>query len=425
MLKALENRRFRTVLLIWTGIPILAVYVWTTVVQPLLLGAYEGDFQESYMRAAARIAAGLDPYDLCQTMGCLEPTGPQYVMPPLLAWMLQPVVGVDSHTLGVAVILILNAALVVFLVCTLRALKVHDRQLAALLVVIALSFGMTGNVVEGQINPILLALSGVWLWAWVDGRWWGGIPLGATIALKLIQGPVAVVLLVAKRWSMLAAAAITGALLWLVAAPQYLFEYLFKVLPEVSGGTGLYENQSPGGTITRLFDPNTFFGGVHGSPAVARIVTAAIALCVLAVTLVVIRSSTDRSLDAAAIVAATPLITSYAWATHLVLLLLPLLVVTAWAIRHREWRVLGSLGAGYLLVNLGHHWLQVLLVSGYSDVPVLRIVAESGVAGLLLIWGSTLAAIRRERSYGFQRTESEGSRPSITMRPASQTGISL
>ncbi|HVH62653.1 MAG TPA: hypothetical protein VNA65_03530, partial [Candidatus Dormibacteraeota bacterium] len=160
-------------------------------------------------------------------------------------------------------------------------------------------------------------------------------------------------------------------------------------------------------------------------PAVARIVTAAIALCVLAVTLVVIRSSTDRSLDAAAIVAATPLITSYAWATHLVLLLLPLLVVTAWAIRHREWRVLGSLGAGYLLVNLGHHWLQVLLVSGYSDVPVLRIVAESGVAGLLLIWGSTLAAIRRERSYGFQRTESEGSRPSITMRPASQTGISL
>ena len=411
--------------MIWTGIPILGVYVWTTLVQPLLLGAYEGDFQESYMRAAGRIAAGLDPYDLCQTMGCLEPTGPQYVMPPLLAWMLQPVVGIDSHTLGVAVVLILNAALVVFVVCTLRALKVRDPQLAALLIVIALSFGMTGNVVEGQVNPILLALSGVWLWAWVDGRWWGGIALGAAIALKLIQGPVALLLLVAKRWSMLAATAITGGVLWLVAAPQYLFEYLFKVLPQVSGGTGLYENQSPGGTITRLFDPNTFFGEIHGSPPAARAVTAAIALCILAITLVVIRSSTDRSLDAAAIVAATPLITSYAWATHLVLLLLPMLVVTAWAIRHREWRVLGLLAAGYLLINLGHHWLQVLLVSGYSDVLALRIIAESGTAGLLLIWGSTLAAVRLERSYGFERAASQGSRPSIAIQPASQTSIGL
>lgn len=433
MLAALSHRRFRTLLLIWAGIPIVALYIWTALVQPLLLGAYQGDFQESYMRAAGRIASGLDPYDLCKTMGCLEPTGPQYVMPPLLAWLLQPAVGVDSHAIGVAVIVALNVAFVIFLVCMLRALEVEDWQLAAVLVLIALTFGMTGNIEEGQVNPILLALSGVWLWAWVDGRWWGGVPLGASVALKLIQAPVALLLVVARRWSMLTAAVITGLALWLVAAPQYLIEYLFKVLPQVSGGTGLYENQSPGGTITRLFEPSTFFGGVYGSPPAAKVITAVIALIVLAITLWVVhpaaQGASARALEAAAIVAATPLITTYSWGTHLVLLLLPMLVVVAWAVRQQkrklEWRVLALLALGYGLVNFGHHLVQVLLVTGYSNVLVLRIIAESGVLGLLLIWLSTLGAVRRERSLGLERVASQGSRPSIAIQPASQTSIGL
>ena len=83
---ALDNRRFRTVLLAIAGIPIVATYLWQALIQPIFLGGYLGDFQESYMRAATRIANGQDPYDLCATIGCLEPTGPQYVMPPVLAW---------------------------------------------------------------------------------------------------------------------------------------------------------------------------------------------------------------------------------------------------------------------------------------------------------------------------------------------------
>ena len=409
MLAALKNRRFRTLLLAWSGIPIAALYVWTSMVQPLLLGAYQGDFQESYMRAAGRIASGLDPYDLCQTMGCLEPTGPQYVMPPLLAWLLQPAIGVNSHAIGVAVVIVLNFAFVIFLVCTLRALRVTDWQLATLLCLVALTFGMSGNVEEGQVNPILLGLSGIWLWAWVDGKWWGGVALGATVALKLIQAPVALLLVIARRWSMLIAAVVTGVGLWLAAAPQYLFEYLFQVLPQVSGGTGIYENQSPGGTITRLFESSTFFGVTHGSPPAAKAITAGIGIVVVVVTLWVVHpaaaSAPARSLEAAAIVAATPLITTYSWNTHLVLLLLPILVLVAWAVRRKEWRILALLTIGYLLINVGHHSLQVLLVSGYSNVVVLRIVAESGTAGVIAIWLSTLAAVRRERSFGSDRVE--------------------
>ncbi|HEV2476484.1 MAG TPA: hypothetical protein VGX22_08075, partial [Candidatus Dormibacteraeota bacterium] len=87
---ALDNRSFRTILLIVAGVPIAVQYLWQAVIQPLAFGAYLGDFQESYIRAARQLAGGHDPYDLCRTAGCLEPTGPQYVMPPPLAWMLQP-----------------------------------------------------------------------------------------------------------------------------------------------------------------------------------------------------------------------------------------------------------------------------------------------------------------------------------------------
>ena len=103
---------------------------------------------------------------------------------------------------------------------------------------------------------------------------------------------------------MLGAAVVAGLALWLVAAPQYLLEYLFKVLPAIDQGTGFFENHSPGGTITRLFDPTTFLGPTRGSPLPARIITIAIAIAVLGVTFWVLgRPSRDRSgraLEAAA-----------------------------------------------------------------------------------------------------------------------------
>src|SRR2546429_4790325 len=198
--RAQDNRRFRTVLLAVAGVPIVATYLWQAVIQPIFFGGYLGDFQESYMRAATRIAGGQDPYDLCATMGCLEPTGPQYVMPPMLAWLLQPLVGVDAHLITVGAVLVLNASLALFIWLALTALKVEDWQLATLLVLVALAFEpVVGNVAEGQVNLLLLGLSGVWFWAWAEGRWWGGAALAAAVALKLIRGPVALLPCWARR----------------------------------------------------------------------------------------------------------------------------------------------------------------------------------------------------------------------------------
>jgi hypothetical protein len=404
-LPALANPRFRGLLIVGAGIPILLLYVWQGVIQPLLLFDYFGDFQESYMRAAARLAAGQDPYDLCQTFGCLEPTGPQYVTPLPLAWLLQPAVHVDSRALAFGVVILLNASLIVFLVCMLRALQVREWQLAALLVIVALAFEpVLGNIVEGQINLVLLALSGVWLVGWNADRWWGGAALGAAVALKLIQAPMGLLVLWGRRWSMLTAAFVAGVGLWLLAAPQYLLEYLLKVVPAISAGTGFFENHSPGGTIARLLDPTTFLGPTRGAPLAARIITTGIALAALGVTFWVLgRPRIDRSgrsLEAAAIVAAGPLVARYSRGTHLVLLLLPMLVLIAWAVRRRDWMVVGLVVAGWLLIGPGHKLLQSLMVSGYANLVVLRVMAEFGVVGVTCVWIATLVALRRERPTG-------------------------
>jgi hypothetical protein len=398
----LENRRFRSLLLALAGIPILLLYIWQSVIVPIAFGGYLGDLKESYLRGAAQLVAGRDPYDLCHGL-CLDPSGQGYVTPPPVAWLLQPVVGLDSHAVAVGTVLFLNASLVIFLVCMVRALRVVDWQLRALLVLVAIAFEpVNGNIVEGQINLVLLALSGVWILGWIADRWWGGAALGLAVALKLIQAPLGLLLLWGRRWSMLAAGIVAGLAIWLLAVPQYLPEFLLKVLPAISQGTGFFENHSPGGTIARLFDPNTFLGATRAVPLPARIITLAIAIVALGVTFWVLgRPREDwsgRALEVAAVTAVGPLVTSYSWGTHLVLLLVPMLVLLEWGVRRRDWTVLGLVALGWLLIGPGHNLFQTLLVSGYSNLVVLRLMAEFGVVGITSVWVASLLALRRQRT---------------------------
>ena len=411
----LDNRRFRTLLLAIAAVPIAALYVWRTLILPALTGTLPSDFSANYIAAAARIASGRDPYDLCVIQGCavtpgtftpLPLAGAQYVTPLPVAWMLQPLVGADPRLQLAIVIGVLQVALVVFLWTTMRAIRVKDWQMALLLVLVVLGFEpVVGNFDEGQVNLVLLGLSGIWLLAWVAGdRWWGGAALGAAVAIKLLQAPLGLLLLWGRRWRMVLAAALAGAALWLLAVPQYLPEYLFKVAPVLAGGTGLFENHSPGGTVARLLDPGTFLGAVRDTSPAARAITTAIALVTLAITFWIVRrprsDRTGRTLEAAAVVSVGPLVASYSWGTHLVLLLLPMLVLVAWAVRRRDWTVLGLVALGWALIGPGHNWFQVLLVSGYPNLLVLRLMAEFGVVGITAIWIASLLAVRRESSTG-------------------------
>jgi hypothetical protein len=49
----------------------------------------------------------------------------------------------------------------------------------------------------------------------------------------------------------------------------------------------------------------------------------------------------------------------------------------------------------WLLIGPVHKLLQALLVTGYTDVLVLRVLAEFGVVGILALWIACLIAVRR------------------------------
>jgi hypothetical protein len=409
----LDDGRFRGLLLIVSGIPIGLLYLWRTVALPLAVGTLPGDFSANYMAAAAKIASGGDPYDVCAITACagarpeftpLPVAGTQYVTPLPVAWTLQPLIHAAPAVQLVVVLVVLQLSVVAFLWFTLRAIGAAGWQRVVLLILVTIAFEpVAANIDEGQVNLVLLGLSGVWLLGWIAGdRWWGGVALGLAVAIKLLQGPLGLLLIWGRRWRMLAAAALAGAGLWLLAVPQYMTEFVFKVAPVISAGTGLFENHSPGGTVARLLDPGTFFGSVGSPSPAARVITVAISLLVLVVTFWVLRRpSADRrtrALEAAAMVAAGPLIASYSWGTHLVLLLLPMLVLIDWAIRRRDWLVIGLVAAGWLLIGPAHNWFQTLLVSGYSNLLVLRLMAEFGVVGISAIWIASLMAVSRARS---------------------------
>ena len=403
MLSPLDRAWFRSVLLIGAAIPIAALYAWRTVVLPLVKGALPEDFTVNYMAAAAKIASGHNPYDLSAATR-LTVAGPQYVTPLPVAWMLQPLLHASAETQLIVVLAVLQLSLLVFLVTTLRALGVKDWQSTVLLVLVAIAFEpVAANIDEGQVNLVLLALSGIWLLGWVRGdRWWAGVALGAGVAIKLLQAPLGLLVLWGRRWRMLAGAAIAGLALWLVAVPQYLPDFLLKVAPVLSAGTGLFENHSPGGTVARLLDPGTFLGTVANTPPAARVVTLLISLAVLAATFWVVRrpaaKGQARAVEAAAMVAAGPLIASYSWGTHLVLLLLPMLVLLHWAIARRDWLVVVLVAAGWMLIGPGHNLFQTLLITGYSNLLVLRLMAEFGVVGITAIWAASLLVVSRQRS---------------------------
>jgi len=52
-------------------------------------------------------------------------------------------------------------------------------------------------------------------------------------------------------------------------------------------------------------------------------------------------------------------------------------------------------GISWLRIGPVHKLLQVLLVTGYTDVLVLRVLTEAGVIGVLALWIASLICVRR------------------------------
>jgi hypothetical protein len=79
-------------------------------------------------------------------------------------------------------------------------------------------------------------------------------------------------------------------------------------------------------------------------------------------------------------------------------------------VRRRDWTIAALVATGYFLLGFGHNRMQTLLLSGYSNIVVLRLLAELGVLGILAIWVASLLAVRSERSRPVQES-AHGTQP--------------
>lgn len=395
--RALANRRFRTILLLLAGVPIVVAYLWYGVIHPLL--SYEAtDFVRTYMAGARMVAAGKDPY-LCNVGSCGG--YPHYLIfyPPFVLWAMTPLVGLNTQLAAGAALLATNLFLLAFVWLVLRALDVRDWQFSALALLATISFAPTLTEVQNRNLQVgVLALSGLFLLAYARGdRWWGGAALGLAIAIKLIQAPLVLLALWGRRWITVVVSGATVLILWLAGAPQYLLQYLFKIAPAQAQGSAEVINAAPFGTVNRLLHPESLYNsGLGGGPVVLAL-SAVIGLAVLALTAWRLHSPRPdagrRALEVAVAVAASPLLVTLVYAGQFVLLLLPMIVLADFGFRTRSRSTVAAVGVSWLLLGPSFLAFTNVMANGFGFPLLFLVWANSPIAGAVVLWLCSLRAL--------------------------------
>ncbi|MEA2682814.1 MAG: hypothetical protein QOK05_1142 [Chloroflexota bacterium] len=402
------------------GLPGLLAYIYAFVVAPFQgVGGGRNDL-DVYLRAAADMGAGRDPYsDFASVTQHVDPTlTGGYIYPPGLAWYLQPLAGLPRPVAHALVAVVLQLLLVVAVVAILRVVGPLPRQGIAAIGVLTIGFfPLWQNLVYQQVNLLLLALSAGFLVSWVAAgeerrrEALGALGAGIAVAIKLIQAPTLALVVWRRRWSMLGPAAI-GALAVLGAGLPWLGEYVSRVMPRVGQGTGWVLNQAPAALAARLVHPVSFYRTTPDTGPEVAITAAVLAVVVIGLTARALwrrpASRRDRCLEVALVVSATPVFLPLTWDTHLVLLILPLIVLVVDSQRRGDdrgvaaaalaWVLMGPLHIAYLVVFgllLQAGDLNLALTTGHPGPAVdvvLRLGAELGPVGIVVLWLACLRA---------------------------------
>ena len=394
--RPLANRRFRWLLIaVALPLPLLQYLVVTAQLSTDLVNRGNEDFWV-YARAAAAIAHGADPYSGATATSIASNTG--YIYPPLLAWLVQPLVTLNLTTqtlVGWAALQICFFAAIVIMTLALRA----SWQLAALVTLAGItSYWVRRDLFEGQVDLVILILVAIWFWAWVrGGRWWGGVALACGAALKVIPGVLILLPIARRRWQMVAGAVAAGVGLF-VALLSLNFEYATRVLPYLPGVVGNPESQSPASTLLRLFEPSTLYGQADSLGGWFHVLIIVITVAFIAVTAWRLRSQAldaeSAALEAAAAVALLPLLTPVTWGHHLVVELIPLYVLAWTAIRRSQVWLGGLTLLAWVLANPVHLLFMAAYLGGVTTPVVMNVWVELPVAGVILIWALCLHAYR-------------------------------
>lgn len=390
--RALGNPRFRSLLLAVAGVPVVA-QSWYLSLQDTLSDTAGGGWRDFwvYLKAAAAIRGGGDPYALFLNSPDGDPTrAGRYIYPPLWAWVLQPLTQLPRVEAGLVLFIVSQLCFAGFVVIAARALRA-GWQLAALVYILgAASYWFFDVLHEGQVEAVLLLLTAIWLLAWVEGdRLWGGLALGAATVIKLLQAPLLLLVVGRRGWRTAAGAGLAVMVAAAAAAPAFEPEFWLRVLPSLSGGTAYVENQSPAGALYRLF----------GTGAAAHVGAALIAALLAAVTLWALgyRPRADRhgrALEAAAVAALVPLLTPVTWGHHLFAEMLPIFVVLQTAIGRRAWPGVAAVLLGWALANPVHLESMVIQRSSLAGTGAAAVLAESALAGSIVVWGSAVWLLR-------------------------------
>lgn len=400
---ALSNRRFRTLLLAVAGVPILIAYAWYGLIWPIFWNQMS-DFRQVYLAGGRVMAAGGDPYR-CSTAFCsghangwLGAAGAFY--PPFALWVMQPFARFDPATVDAFALVAANLCLVAFIWIVVRALAIKDWQLGAVIGLMCVSFAPTLTEVQNRnFQMLLLALSGVLLLAWRRGdRWWAGLALGLGLAIKVVEAPLLLLGLWSRRWLLVGVGVGTWAVLWLLAVPGLLPEYVFQVAPSLGRGSGAEMNIAPLGAIARLLHPDSLYQQVRGVDTPVFALTAAVSIGVLAVTAWRLRAprsdAEGRSLELAAAFAAMPLMLTLVWAGQLVLLLLPMIVLLDFALRRKSRRVVIAVAASWLLIGPVYLWFTQAFAIGLGFQALFEVWSEAALAGAVILWLACLYGLR-------------------------------
>jgi hypothetical protein len=400
--RALQNRRFRLVLLVLLGVPLAGFHLGTTLVAAAVEPGFRADDFLVYMHAARDLAAGADPYASFLRSPIHDPTLNQgYIYPPLLAWLLQPLVPLGDHAATVVAEIVEHACLVGFVLLLRPILALASWEATAWIYVLVTAwFPVRQNLYGAQINVVLLFLLTVWLA--LGRRAIAGIPLALTFAIKFITAPLLAYVGLRRWWAALVAAAATLALAWGISAPGWMPEYWRQVFPQLSAGTGFRENIAPAGTLMRILQPASYYGQNIAPAAPVRALSLGLSLALLALTAWWLWRPAELTrrrlaLEGAAVVAVAPLVATLTWPSHAALLLLPIAILLVEGGRRRDWTLTLLVACGTLLLGPVRSGELALIAAGVQSELVLRPLAETGVLGLGLVYVATLLATRPPR----------------------------
>lgn len=415
--RAAESRLARA--LPWALVSLLvAQYLWGAVARMAHPNAAIVDFSV-YFDAARRLADGQALYGpvppCCFDVAAMS----GYTYPPLLAFLLRPLLALSVDDAARVFLLTAHAAFAGALVMLYRTLRgrVSAPAFGWLLVAVLTYQPIQAGLFGIQVANLILLLESIAAYSIVrSGRGTGaGIALGVGAAIKVSPILLAPALLTlpreaARRGIMALAATLGVALVAMRLASAETVTYFTHVLPSFSGGVISPWNRSLPGVVLR-----TVGATGHTPPAMLAQVFTGFAVLLLGATLLAglrLRGNMrGRTATLAALAAAVPIVSGVTWDHHLVgevvavALLAPLL--RRWSAAF--WLVL----AGILLTDVNQQWIDRTLQLPAAITPhgldtlVFVTAASVNLAGMVCIWLAALLCIGAERSTSIDETRGE------------------